>query len=272
MFPKALFMLLGRVLILVSVMMTILYFLQNSLMFYPERMSHEEMWEKAERNGLRAWPESGQDYKGFVSRDTKSEYRGTVMVFHGNAGEASDRTYYVHALEPMGYRVILHEYPGYGARVGNLDEQSLVNDACLSLQMARDSYEGPLYLFGESVGSGVASGVIAQCPVSVDGVALITPWDNLPDLAQKLYWFLPVKWLVRDQYDNSENLKAYKGRVGVLYAGNDSIIPPEHAQRLYESIASEKRLWVFKNADHNSWPAWSNAPWWSELMHFLDQD
>ena len=194
------------------------------------------------------------------------------MVFHGNAGEASDRIYYVHALEPLGYRVILHEYPGYGAREGKLDEQTLVNDACQSLQLVRESYDGPLYLIGESVGSGVGSGVVAQCAVSVDGIALITPWDNLPDLAQKLYWFLPVKWLVRDQYDNNENLKAYKGRVGVLYAENDSIIPAEHALRLYESIEADKRLWVFKGADHNSWPAWSKEHWWTELMSFLSQD
>ena len=263
---------LGRVLIYLMVLMSAMYFLQDSLMFYPERLSYEEAKARAQQRGLTLWLEDDMGYRGFVSQSYDQEFRGTVVAFHGNAGEASDRIYYVHALEPLGYRVILHEYPGYGAREGKMDEQSLVEDACQTLRLVHEHYGGPVYLFGESIGSGVATGVLAQCDAMVKGVALITPWDNLPDLAQHLYWFLPVKWLVRDRYDNSENLLAYEGRVAVLYADSDSIIPPEHAKRLYDSIQSEKRLWVFEKAGHNSWPAWSDAVWWAEVMQFLDQD
>ena len=39
--------------------------------------------------------------------------------------------------------------------------------------------------------------------------------------------------------------------------------------RLYESLPNEKRLWVFENAGHNSWPTWPNAAWWAEVMDWL---
>jgi len=272
MVPRGLFLVLGRILIYLMVLMSVMYFLQDSLMFYPERLSYEDAQARAQQRGLALWSEDDKGYRGFVSLAHDQDFRGTVVVFHGNAGEASDRIYYVQALEARGYRVILHEYPGYGAREGKKDEQSLVEDACQTLKLVHEQYGGPVYLFGESIGSGVATGVVARCEAMVKGVALITPWDNLPDLAQHLYWFLPVIWLVRDRYDNSENLKAYEGRVAVLYADSDSIIPPEHAKRLYDSIQSEKRLWVFEKAGHNSWPAWSDAQWWSEVMKFLDRD
>jgi alpha-beta hydrolase superfamily lysophospholipase len=272
MIPRGIFLMLGRILLYLVVLMSVMYLLQDSLMFYPEHLSYEQAKDRAQQRGLILWEEDDAAYRGFVSLAHEQEFRGTVVVFHGNAGEASDRIYYVQALEPLGYRVVLHEYPGYGARQGKKDEQSLVADACQTLGLVREQYSGPVYLFGESIGAGVASGVIAQCSAMVKGIALITPWDNLPDLAQHLYWFLPVKWLLRDQYDNSENLLDYEGRVAVLYAGSDSIIPPEHAQRLFDSLQSEKRLWVFEKADHNSWPAWAGAPWWAEVMQFLDQD
>jgi hypothetical protein len=35
-----------------------------------------------------------------------SSPKGTVIVFHGNAGSAAGREFYVQALAPLGYRVI----------------------------------------------------------------------------------------------------------------------------------------------------------------------
>jgi alpha-beta hydrolase superfamily lysophospholipase len=272
MFSRWFIQMMARILVYLMVLMSVMYFLQDSLMFFPERFSHAEGVEKSMQLGLVPWPEGEVPYRGFISLPEGREFRGTIVVFHGNAGEATDRTYYVHALQPQGYRVVLHEYPGYGAREGKMDEQSMVEDACMTLALVKEHFGGSVYLFGESIGSAVVAGVIANCPVPVAGAALITPWDNLPDLAQQLYWFLPVKWLVRDRYDNRKNLQAFSGKVAILYADSDSIIPPAHAQRLYESISAEKKLWVFENADHNSWPAWPDASWWEEVMQFLDQE
>jgi len=39
------------------------------------------------------------------------------VIFHGNACSAKGRYYYIEALERLGYRVILAEYPGYGSRL-----------------------------------------------------------------------------------------------------------------------------------------------------------
>lgn len=52
-----------------------------------------------------------------------------MIVFHGNAGAAIDRSYYVDALTPLGYRVVLAEYPGYGGRSGQPREKVFVADA-----------------------------------------------------------------------------------------------------------------------------------------------
>ncbi|MBU2645169.1 hypothetical protein KKI24_10705 [bacterium] len=98
---------------------------------------------------------------------------------------------------------------------------------------------------------------------------LITPWDSLPDLAQSLYWYLPVKWLARDRFDSVRNLKSFTGKTAVLIAEKDEIIPPKHSMRLYESISVPKRLWEFENAGHNSWPSMPDESWWQEVMLFI---
>ncbi len=70
------------------------------------------------------------------------------MVFHGNAGSAYDRMYYVKALEPLGYRVLLAEYPKYGARTGSLGEKSLVADAIATAKASDKNSLGRSYVWG----------------------------------------------------------------------------------------------------------------------------
>ena len=71
---------------------------------------------------LAPWPlASGSAFRGYVRAEAGATqgWRGTLVLFHGNAGSARDRTYYLNALEPLGVRVILAEYPGYGGRDGS---------------------------------------------------------------------------------------------------------------------------------------------------------
>ena len=43
-------------------------------------------------NNIQCWPSNEGNYKGFVSTDESNNIRGTIIVFHGNAGTAADRT------------------------------------------------------------------------------------------------------------------------------------------------------------------------------------
>ncbi len=106
----------------------------------------------------------------------------------------------------------------------------------------------------------------------VAGVVLLTPWDTLPDLAQSLYWYLPARWLILDRYDNIGNLGSFEGRVAVVMAGRDEVIPQRHAQRLYRAFPEPKRLWVFDGVGHNDWPAGPNEPWWGGVMTLVAGD
>lgn len=118
----------------------------------------------------------------------------------------------------------------------------------------------------------MAAVVSSDPALPVSAVILLTPWDALPRLAQTLYWYLPARWLVRDQFDNVADLRAYSGRVAVTLAEQDAIIPKAHGLRLYQSVTSRKQLWWFQHAGHNSWPTQPTASWWHEVMAFVAED
>lgn len=219
--------------------------------------------------GLRFWPDPGDGYRGFIGLAAPVGKKGLVVAFHGNAGGAADRSYYVHALAPLGYRVVLAEYPGYGGRPGGVGERHFVEDAKATVRRTLAAFGGPLFLVGESLGCGVAAAVAADPAIPVEGVVMITPWDSLPAVAETLSWHLPIRRLVRDKYDNVRHLQTYAKPVAVVLAECDEIIPRKNSMRLYESLTAPKRLWVFAGAGHNSWPAGPNETWWREVMDFV---
>src|SRR4029453_4972788 len=119
---------------------------QDHLLYFPDRASVGEMVSE----GLRPWP-TLQGFRGLVAEPVSPVVRGTVIVFHGNAGHAGHRAFYATALTPLGFRVIPAEYPGYGPRDGAVGEQNLVADAEQTIVLAHGRYGAPVLLVGESL-------------------------------------------------------------------------------------------------------------------------
>lgn len=241
----------------------LIYVRQEHLLYFPDAAGPSA----AASCGLKPWPRE-DGFRGYVSLSPPESPKGTFVVWHGNGGSALQRAYFTLALERRGYRVLLAEYPGYGGRPGRLSEESFVVDALETLEMARKAWPGPVFVLGESLGCGVAAATAGRSPW-VAGAALITPWRTLPDLAQSKYWYFPARWLVRDKYDNEKALAGFRKPVAVLLAGADEVIPFGQGLRLYESVRAPKRLWVFDNAGHNTWPADPGERWWDEVIGFL---
>lgn len=123
---------------------------------------------------------------------------------------------------------------------------------------------------GRVAGRGGSSGRGGDATLPVAGVALITPWDRLTDLAQTLYWYLPVRWRLCDRYDSIAYLREYGGKVKTPVAERDEIIPARHSQDLYDALREPKQRWIFADAGHNRWPVDPRDPWWDTVLQWLN--
>lgn len=244
----------------------IVFILQRKMLYLPHGAPLSR--ELAMAAGLLHWP-SLENFRGFVGREKPFEPKGTIIVFHGNAGAAYDRSFYIKALSMQNLRVILAEYPGYGGRSGRPSEDVLVKDALETIRLAHQEFGEPLFLWGESLGSGVVSHAVRKTDMPIKGVVLFLPWDSLANLAQNHYRYLPARWLVLDKFNSVENLQGYEGRVAVVLAAHDEVVPVQHGKRLFESIAGKKKLWLFEDATHNEMPIAAELPWWEEVVGFV---
>lgn len=247
------------------------FLLQRKMIYFPDRYSGEQWKELMAGANLQPWP-AVSDYRGIMkNQPLLAKAKGTVVVFHGNAGAALHRTYYIDALQRLGYRVIVAEYPGYGARSGAPSEAELVKDGIETAKMAWQEFKEPLFLCGESLGSGVVSGIVASKQAPIKGLLLITPFDAMANVAQHYYWFFFAKWLIKDKFDNIKHLRDYTGNTAVILAELDDVIPNHRTLALFDALPGRKKLWRFEQAAHNTLPLAARDPWWQEAMQFIDR-
>lgn len=236
---------------------------QDRLLYFPEKTTVANVVARR----LQAWP-TPDEFRGLIA-EPAGVVRATAIVFHGNAGHAGHREFYATALTRLALRVILAEYPGYGPREGQLGEQQLVDDAEQTIVRAYQLYGAPLLLIGESLGAGVLAAASSRQRERISGLMLITPWDRLASVAAHHYGWLPVSWVLEDQYDSTVHLASFDRPILVAIAEQDSVVPTRFGMALYESLAAPKQLKVVSGADHNDWSARVDDSWWREAVQFL---
>lgn len=215
------------------------YVCQRSLVFHPTHRKVESV--------MQPWMDAGQTVGRVRAVDSP---RGVWLVLHGNGGQAAHRDY---LLANVADDVAVHvmEYPGYGDREGLASAENFnwaTREAYLSL---RNRYpDVPVGVIGESIGSGPAS-LLASEDQPPDKVVLIVPFDQLHRVAGSRFPWLPVKWLMRDQWDNVSALKPYVGPIEIYAVKADEIIPFKHARALADALPHARLIEM--PGGHNSW-------------------
>ena len=245
--------------------------MQRSFIYYPQTQGMDAALAGATRRGGDSWLDANGDWLGWHRGATGATRR--VLVMHGNAGQSLDRQYWSDlflGLEQSGpWDVYILEYPGYGPRDGHPEEQALRNAALQAVDQLQAARREPLLLLGESLGSGVASQVVAARPDAVAGLVLVTPFSSLVAVARYHLPFLPVSLLMRDRYDNLEQLAAYEGPMVIITGSKDLTVPERLALPLKNTHSGPLLHWSQPGAGHNTLDLDPRSPGWKDIDAFL---
>lgn len=150
--------------------------------------------------------------------------RGLFLLFHGNRDGARERFDFAQNLVGQGVDVMLAEYPGYAGGIEAASEALLLRNA---LAMA-DEAAGlcgslPLVLAGESLGTAMAT--YCAYKRSCAGLALVTPYPTMADVAGSRYPWLPVGPFVRHRFPAWRWAAQVGVPVLVIHGTEDATIP-----------------------------------------------
>jgi fermentation-respiration switch protein FrsA (DUF1100 family) len=202
---------------------------------------------------------------------TNRQPRITVLFFHGNAGNISHRFEKLNVLRSLGADVFIIDYRGYGRSEGAPSEEGTYRDAQAAysyLTKTRHCEPGTLVVYGESLGSAVAADLASK--ESVGGLILEEAFTSVGDVGQKMFPFLPVRWLVRNKYDTLGKMPRIHVPVLMFHSRDDEFFNLRHAQRLFAAANEPKRL-VELRGGHNDAFLTSAETYRNGLSAFLER-
>ena len=173
-----------------------------------------------------------------------------IIYFHGNAGNLSGRTERLETFAKNGFGVLAITYHGYPGSEGKPSEAALIADGKTALDFLLDSGYMPqdFVLYGESLGSGVATQLAAK--IDVAAVVLESPFSSVVSVAQKTYWFVPVNLLLKDKFDSAKFAPQISSPTLILHGTADGIVPFSEGKKLFELIKAPKKFVEVQGAGH----------------------
>jgi uncharacterized protein len=232
---------------LYALLLAVLYFKQEKLLFMPEKlaaetrfqfsMPHQEVWIDVPGARLHAL------------HLIQAGARGLVFYLHGNGGNVQGWTSGADFYRSIGYDLFMLDYRGYGKSTGSIESEAQLHaDARAAWERIAPAYTGrPIIVLGRSLGSGLAAKLAIEVKPAL--TLLVTPYRSVRALATGVYPFVPGM-LVRYPLDTEARIDQIKSPLILMHGDQDELIPVAHAHAL-KARAPQAELVVIPGARHN---------------------
>ncbi len=177
--------------------------------------------------------------------------RGVILFCHGNAGNISHRLESIQIFHRLGLDIFIFDYRGYGQSEGKPTEHGTYKDAEAAWQYLieeRQVKPNEIIVFGRSLGGAVASWLAQNH--TPRALIIESTFTSLADIAAKLYPYLPVRLLLRFEYNTAEHLGRVNYPVLIVHSRDDEIMPFSHGRQLFE-MANEPKEFLEITGTHN---------------------
>jgi uncharacterized protein len=177
--------------------------------------------------------------------------RPVILYFHGNGDFLAGFFGRFRELIADGTGVVVPAYRGYAGSTGAPSEEGLLKDAAAAYAFTTARYSPDrIVAWGFSLGSGVAVALAAGQPVSK--LILEAPFSSTVDVAASLFWYMPVRLVMRDQFRSDERIERVRVPLLVMHGTDDHAIPIRFGERLFALAHQPKQLVKIPGGGHEN--------------------
>jgi pimeloyl-ACP methyl ester carboxylesterase len=191
------------------------------------------------------------DVPGATLRISRRPHDGpaALVYFGGNAEDVAYAVPEMAELFPDRAIYCLH-YRGYSGSSGRPAEKALRSDARAVFAFVHSRHPDVIVV-GRSLGSSLAIQLAAEEPVT--RLVLITPFESIRAIAERVAPFLPMRLLLRDPYESWRYAPKVNCPTLVIAASHDEIVPLADTRRLVAAFPPDvATLRILDGTDHNS--------------------
>lgn len=241
------------VIAIVAILLALIWLFQRRLIYFPDATPVPPGAEVAPGiEDVTLMTSDGLELGAWHLSSRGADRSVTVLVANGNGGNRESRAPMAAELTDAGFDVLLFDYRGYGGNPGSPSSDGLLRDASAAHDyLVDDRGVAPerLLYFGESLGAGVVTALANTNPPA--GLLLRSPFVSLASIGRQHYPFLPVGWLLRDEFAVAEMIAEVDVPTTVVYGGLDSIVPPQQSLEVAEAAAGPVVVVELPGAGHN---------------------
>ena len=200
----------------------------------------------------------------------------TIVWFHGNAGNISNRVYNIMLMnQRVGANLFIFDYRGYGLSEGKPSEKGLYSDGegALEYLRSRDDIDADrLVLFGRSLGGCV----VAELAMRHRTKAMIiessfTSVDAMSRYKRPVFaFFLPSRLLVWSRFDSLSKMPRIHSPVMIVHGSEDVTVPIHMGRELFDAANEPKRFYEIKGATHDDTHMVGGENYFKALREFID--
>jgi len=175
-----------------------------------------------------------------------------LLICHGTSGNLSCRGQGMpDCRQRYNASVLVFDYPGYGKSDGEPTEAGCYNaaDAAYDWLITEKGFKPEnVVIYGESLGGGVAVDLASRRQHGA--LILVNTFASLPEVAQRMYRWLPVTLLMHNRFDSEAKIARCHAPVFITHGTADRVIPVSHSVRLFAKANNPKNYLLREGQDH----------------------
>lgn len=227
----------------------LLYFFQEKLIFFPEKLDKSYKFEFGQKfEELNIKTTDGKLLNGLLFKSDSS--KGLIFYLHGNAGSLSSWGEVAKTYTYLNYDVFIIDYRSYGKSEGQINGQTqMFEDNQIAYNELKKRYnEDKIIILGYSIGTGLAAKLASINKPKL--LILQAPYYNLTDMMKHSYSFVPT-FILKYKFATNEYLKNCKMPVVIFHGNQDFVIYYGSSLKLKEEFKKGDTLITLNEQGHN---------------------
>ena len=213
--------------------------------------------------------------------------KGTVIMFHGYAGEKSSLLDRADEFLKLGYQIFLVDFMGSGGSEGDgtsvgFEEAEQVKDC---FNYVSNEGEKNIILFGTSMGSAAILKAIDDHALSPQSIVIECPFGSLykttkarfrlmnvpsfPMASMLCFWGGVQNGYWAFSHNPSEYAKSVRYPVLLLYGEQDDRVSNEETDLIFKNLKGHKVLKKYPKEGHNVFSEKNRSNWVQDVSQFL---
>ena len=209
----------------------VLYFLQDYLMFKPEKLPEDFQfyYENQETEEYNVETRDGATLNGL--RFKAKNPRGIVFYLKGNSKSIKGWGKFAVDFTRLGYDVLMVDYRGFGKSTGRRTQKAIKRDMQVIYNKLKEKVEERyIILYGRSLGSGFAAKLASMNNPRM--LILDAPYYSLSKVAKKFIPFMPLSILIKFPMPTYKWLKYVNCPIHIIHGTDDRLIPYKTSVKL----------------------------------------